>query len=114
MVSPFAMHQQQLAMLAHQQQHQQQSLLTTPAAKSGGVDPKFPGNIQLPGSNGINLHAQNWPNVGYQIPGLVMPVAGQGDPRKLMQVTIIDYINFCAIFCCIQRSSDISTFLPLN
>ncbi|KAG8658061.1 ADP-ribosylation factor GTPase-activating protein AGD5 isoform X1 [Manihot esculenta] len=85
MVSPFAMHQQQLAMLAHQQQHQQQSLLTTPAAKSGGVDPKFPGNIQLPGSNGINLHAQNWPNVGYQIPGLVMPEAGQVDPRKLMQ-----------------------------
>ncbi|XP_058001424.1 ADP-ribosylation factor GTPase-activating protein AGD5 isoform X2 [Hevea brasiliensis] len=79
MVSPFAMHQQQLAMLA-----QQQSLLMAAAAKSGGVEPKFPGSIQQPGSNGI-LPAQNWPNVGYQIPGLVMPVAGQGDPRKLMQ-----------------------------
>ncbi|OAY28642.1 hypothetical protein MANES_15G083400v8 [Manihot esculenta] len=77
MVSPFAMHQQQLAMLA-----QQQSLVIATAAKSGGA---VPGIIQHPGSNGINLPAQNWPNVGYQIPGLVMPVAGQGDPRKLMQ-----------------------------
>ncbi|KAJ9153635.1 hypothetical protein P3X46_027056 [Hevea brasiliensis] len=80
MVSPFAMHQQQLAMLA-----QQQSLLIAAAAKSGGADPKFPGSIQQPGSNGVNSPAQNWPNVGYQIPGLVMPVAGQGDSRKLMQ-----------------------------
>ncbi|KAF2285942.1 hypothetical protein GH714_009117 [Hevea brasiliensis] len=71
MVSPFAMHQQQLAMLA-----QQQSLLMAAAAKSGGVEPKFPGSIQQPGSNGI-LPAQNWPNVGYQIPGLVMPVVGR-------------------------------------
>ncbi|EEF31337.1 Stromal membrane-associated protein, putative [Ricinus communis] len=81
MVSPFAMHQQQLAMLA-----QQQSLLMAAAAKSGVMDPKFPGGIQQAGSNGINLPAQNWPNLGYQIPGLVMPVAGgQGDPRKLIQ-----------------------------
>lgn len=80
MVSPFAMHQSQLAMLA-----QQQSLLMAAAAKSGAVDPKFPGSIQQSGSNGINALA-HWPNMGYQIPGLVMPAAyGQGDPRKLMQ-----------------------------
>lgn len=83
MVSPFAMHQQQLAMLA-----QQQSLLmAAAAAKSGAVDPKFRGSIQQTGSNGIILPGQNLPNIGYQIPGLVMPVAagGQGDPHKLMQ-----------------------------
>ena len=31
------------------------------------------------------LAAQNWPNMGYQIPGLMMPVARQGDLQKLMQ-----------------------------
>lgn len=80
MVSPFAMHQQQLAMLA-----QQQTLLMAAAAKSGGVDPKVPGSIQQPGSNGVKLPTQNWPNMGFQIPGFMMPVAGQSDPRKLMQ-----------------------------
>ncbi|KAH0986751.1 hypothetical protein GBA52_013928 [Prunus armeniaca] len=62
MVSPFAMHQQQLAMLA-----QQQSLLMAAAAKSAGMDQKFPGIIQQPVSNGSNLPSQSWPNVGYQI-----------------------------------------------
>ncbi|KDP38941.1 hypothetical protein JCGZ_00698 [Jatropha curcas] len=88
MVSPFAMHQQQLAMLA-----QQQTLLMAAAAKSGGVDPKFPGSIQQPGSNGINLPAQNWQNVGFQFPGLVMPVAGQSDPRKLVQTGNTGFTN---------------------
>ncbi|WCJ32117.1 ARF-GAP domain 5 [Euphorbia peplus] len=81
MVSPFAMHQQQLAMLAHQQ-----SLLMAAAAKSGVVNPKIAVNLQQPGSNGVNSAAQNWPNIGYQIPGVVMPVgSGQGDLQKLMQ-----------------------------
>ncbi|KAF9672870.1 hypothetical protein SADUNF_Sadunf11G0089200 [Salix dunnii] len=109
MVSPFAMHQQQLAMLAQQQQllmaaaaksaggdpkvmnqqqlailAQQQQLLAA-AAKSVGGDLKLPGSIQQQGPNGINIPAQNWPNMGYQIPGLMMPVAGQGDLQKLMQ-----------------------------
>ncbi|XP_057460837.1 ADP-ribosylation factor GTPase-activating protein AGD5-like isoform X2 [Actinidia eriantha] len=46
MVSPFSIHQQQLAMLAWQQ-----SLLVAAAAKSGGVAPKFAGNAQQPGPN---------------------------------------------------------------
>ncbi|XWS09932.1 hypothetical protein CRYUN_Cryun39dG0032300 [Craigia yunnanensis] len=74
MVSPFAMHQQQLAMLA-----QQQSLLMAAAAKSA------PGNTQQPPSNGTSIPTQTWPNIGYQIPGMMMPVAGQADLQKLMQ-----------------------------
>ncbi|KAM1041538.1 hypothetical protein ACFX2I_030681 [Malus domestica] len=79
MVSPFSMHQQQLAMLA-----QQQSLLMAAAAKSG-ADQKFPGIIQQPVSSGSNLPSQSWPNVGYQFPGLVMPVDGQADLQNVSQ-----------------------------
>lgn len=68
-VSPFSVHQQQIAMLA-----QQQSLLMAATAKSGGAIPKLPGNTQYPATNGTNLPTQNW---GYQIPGMLMPVAGQ-------------------------------------
>ncbi|KAK9269517.1 hypothetical protein L1049_001293 [Liquidambar formosana] len=78
MVSPFAVHQQQLAILA-----QQQSLLMAAAAKSVGGVPKFPGNTQQPGSNGTNLPTQNWPNVGYQIPGMMMPVVRQGETGNM-------------------------------
>lgn len=79
MVSPFAMHQQQLTMLA-----QQQSLLMAAAAKSGG-DPKFSSSFQLPVSNGTNLPS----NFGNQIPGMMMPGAGPADLQKLMQVESI-------------------------
>ncbi|MED6219778.1 ADP-ribosylation factor GTPase-activating protein agd5 [Stylosanthes scabra] len=75
-VSPFAMHQQQLAMLA-----QQQSLLMATAAKSNVGDPKYPAGIQQPMPN---VPIQNWPAAGYSIPG-VMPMGGQGDLQKLMQ-----------------------------
>ncbi|XVE50391.1 hypothetical protein DITRI_Ditri01bG0158800 [Diplodiscus trichospermus] len=74
MVSPFAMHQQQLAMLA-----QQQSLLMAAAAKSA------PGNSQQLQSNSTSTPSQTWPNIGFQIPGMMMPVAGQADLQKLMQ-----------------------------
>lgn len=70
MVSPFAVHQQQLAMLA-----QQQSLLMAAAAKSGGAVPNLgvSAQQQLPGSFGANMPPpQNWPNVGYQFPGMMM------------------------------------------
>lgn len=77
MVSPFAAHQQQLAMLA-----QQQSLLMAAAAKSGGHMPAIPGNVQQPGPNGNGVPSQNWPNFGYQIPGMI-PAAG------IMQVNIL-------------------------
>ncbi|KAH7544213.1 hypothetical protein ACOSQ2_030988 [Xanthoceras sorbifolium] len=82
MVSPFAMHQQQLqlAMLA-----QQQSILMAAATKSAGADPKLSSSFQQPGSNGINLPAQNMPNMSNQIPGMMMPLGGQADLQKLMQ-----------------------------
>lgn len=77
-VSPFAMHQQQLAMLA-----QQQSLLmaAAAAAKSASGDVKYPANVQQPGSN---IPFQSWPAASYPIPG-VMPVGGQGELQKIMQ-----------------------------
>ncbi|KAG8364985.1 hypothetical protein BUALT_Bualt18G0055500 [Buddleja alternifolia] len=59
MVSPFAIHQQQLAMLA-----QQQSLLMAAAANASGGTQKVPGNAQL-GVSGASLPNQSWPNVGY-------------------------------------------------
>ncbi|GMP52832.1 hypothetical protein CsSME_00018510 [Camellia sinensis var. sinensis] len=80
MVSPFSAHQQQLAMLA-----QQQSLLMAAAAKSAGVMPKFVGNAQQSGPNGTNVPTQNWPNVGYQFPGMMMPGVGNNEPQKYMQ-----------------------------
>ncbi|KAK8464235.1 hypothetical protein PHAVU_011G154950 [Phaseolus vulgaris] len=99
--SPFAMHQQQLAMLAQQQTllmaaaaksggvdskylanlQQQQSLLMAAAAKSAGGDSKFPAGIQQPGSN---IPVQSWPAAGYSIPGIV-PMGSQEDLQKLMQ-----------------------------
>ncbi|XP_011098357.1 probable ADP-ribosylation factor GTPase-activating protein AGD5 [Sesamum indicum] len=80
-VSPFSVHQQQLAMLA-----QQQSLLMAAAAAnaSGGTQ-KAPGNAQL-GLNGTNLPNQSWPNVGYQFPGMMTPAAGKIELEKYMQM----------------------------
>ncbi|KAL3639880.1 hypothetical protein CASFOL_014848 [Castilleja foliolosa] len=75
-VSPYSVHQQQLAMLA-----QQQSLLMAAAANAS----KVPGNTQL-GANGVNLPNQIWPNVGYQIPGMMMPTVGNNELEKYMQM----------------------------
>ncbi|KAK8542712.1 hypothetical protein V6N13_136732 [Hibiscus sabdariffa] len=66
--------QQQLALLAHQQ-----SLLMAAAAKAA------PGNAQQPPSTGTSIPTQAWPNIGYQIPGIMMPVGAQADLQKLMQ-----------------------------
>ncbi|KAH9603199.1 hypothetical protein KSS87_021919 [Heliosperma pusillum] len=83
-VSPFAVHQQQLAMLA-----QQQSLLmAAAAAQSANGTSKAPVNLQQAGLIGNNIPTQNWPNMGgYQIPGMTMPSAGQNDLlQKLAQM----------------------------
>ena len=77
MVSPFSMHQQQLAMLA-----QQQSLLMAAAAKSTVGDPTYPASVQQPTPN---IPVQSWPAAGYPMSG-VMPMGGQGGLQKLMQV----------------------------
>ncbi|KAL2472629.1 putative ADP-ribosylation factor GTPase-activating protein AGD5 [Forsythia ovata] len=80
MVSPFSLHQQQIAILA-----QQQSILMAAAANSSGGVPKLHGNIQqVP--NGANLSNQSWPNVGYQFPGLMVPAAGKSELEKYMQM----------------------------
>ncbi|KAI3988190.1 hypothetical protein MKX01_011979 [Papaver californicum] len=85
MVSPFALHQQQLAMLA-----QQQSLIMAAAAAkpSGGI--AMPVNSSQPGSNGTHVAGagmapQNWPNMGYQVPGMMAQVGGSNDLQKFMQ-----------------------------
>ncbi|XP_016457947.2 ADP-ribosylation factor GTPase-activating protein AGD5 isoform X4 [Nicotiana tabacum] len=78
MVSPFAMHQQQLSQLA-----QQQSLLMAAAAASGAL--KIPGDVQQ-GPNGSNIVNQSWPNVSYQFPGMTMPASGKTELEKYLQV----------------------------
>ncbi|XP_023730382.2 ADP-ribosylation factor GTPase-activating protein AGD5 [Lactuca sativa] len=82
--TPYTLHQQQLAMLAQQQQ-----LLMAAAAKSGGLH-KFPGNGQQQvAAGGTNLPPnQNWPNVGYQIPGtgMMMPAVGKDEEKYLQEM----------------------------
>uniref|UniRef100_M1CCC3 Stromal membrane-associated protein n=1 Tax=Solanum tuberosum TaxID=4113 RepID=M1CCC3_SOLTU len=82
MVSPFAMHQQQLAQLA-----QQQSLLMAAAAASGNL--KIPGDVQQ-GPNGSNIVNQSWPHVGYQFPGMMMPASGKTELEKYLQVKCLN------------------------
>ncbi|GJU98602.1 probable ADP-ribosylation factor GTPase-activating protein AGD5 [Tanacetum coccineum] len=77
--TPYSLHQQQLVMLA-----QHQSLLMAAAAKSGEL-PNVPGNGQQSVSSGINLPNQNWPNVGYQVPGMMMPAGGKDEVEKYLQ-----------------------------
>ncbi|KAJ1291441.1 hypothetical protein BS78_02G315900 [Paspalum vaginatum] len=67
MVSPFAVHQQQLAFMS-----QQQALLMA-ALKAGNVPQMIPGNSNQLNANGSNpplgtLPFQNWTNHGYQNP----------------------------------------------
>ncbi|KAK6134516.1 hypothetical protein DH2020_031750 [Rehmannia glutinosa] len=80
MVSPFSLHQQQIAMLA-----QQQSILMAAAANASGGAPKAPANTQQ-GLNGTNFPNQSWPNVGYQFPGMTIPAAGKNELEKYMQM----------------------------
>lgn len=81
-VSPYSIHQQQLAFLS-----QQQALLTA-AAKSGHMPTTFSGTNQqaVIGTppNG-NLQTQNWPNISYQISGMTPP-AGQKGVNNFSQI----------------------------
>ncbi|CAA7049157.1 unnamed protein product [Microthlaspi erraticum] len=79
-VSPFAMHQQQVAMLA-----QQQALYMAAAKAAGGATPNGVNQQQQAVANALNLASANWSNTGYQIPGMTNPVGGQADLHKLMQ-----------------------------
>ncbi|KAJ6728655.1 ADP-RIBOSYLATION FACTOR GTPASE-ACTIVATING PROTEIN AGD5-RELATED [Salix koriyanagi] len=77
MVSPFSIHQQQLAMLSQQQQFR-----VTVAARSDGGSQTITANAHRPSSNGIHLPAQSWGSYGYQAPGMVMPST---DPQPYFQ-----------------------------
>ncbi|KAF5191399.1 Arf gtpase activating protein, partial [Thalictrum thalictroides] len=86
MVSPYSLHQQQMAMLA-----QQQSLLMAAATMSGGA-PTVPVSTQQSGSNGGyalggSLPNQSWPNLGYQM-GNARPShsSGNSDPFSTASV----------------------------
>ncbi|KAK4782318.1 hypothetical protein SAY86_016420 [Trapa natans] len=80
MVSPFSMHQHQLAMLA-----QQQSLLMAAAAKSASGDLDFAKALQQNGSK--SMPATNWSN-GYQMPGLTQAGAQQMLQNHLQAMNI--------------------------
>lgn len=80
MVSPFAIHQQQLAFM-----NQQQAFLMS-ALKSGNAPQMVPGNASLLNSNGSNapngsVPTQSWPNLGYQNPSSI-PAAAQNGAAK--------------------------------
>lgn len=83
MVSPFTIHQQQIAMF-----QQQQSLLMAAAAKSGGVLPNLTGIAQPPVADGTTLPTPNWSNVGFQFPGMMTPAAGNNELLKYMQQVV--------------------------
>ena len=86
MVSPFASHQQQIAMLAHQQQ-----IAMLAAAVQAGANPKIPVNTQLPVPNGTPLPVQSWPNMGYQIPGMMINMGAQVEQLKSLQVDCVTF-----------------------
>ena len=90
MVSPFAIHQQQLAFMT-----QQQALLMA-ALKSGNAPQMVPGNApqMVPGNasvlnaNGSNapngsLPSHSWPNLGYQNPASIPAAAPQNGVAKV-------------------------------
>lgn len=85
MVSPFAVHQQQLAFMS-----QQQALLMA-ALKAGNAPQMVPGNASQLNANGSNpplgtLPFQNWTNLGYQNPGLTPAAAATPPPNGAAKV----------------------------
>lgn len=84
MVSPFALHQQQLALLS-----QQQALLAA-AAKSGGVPQAFSMHANGIGGNHVpngSMPIQSWPNLSYQMSGM-QSVPGQNGANNFNQVML--------------------------
>ncbi|KAK9156205.1 hypothetical protein Sjap_003685 [Stephania japonica] len=86
MMSPFAMHQQQLAALA-----QQQSLLMAAATIAGDGTKPTATNNELPYLNGVqaiygNLLSQNWPKLSNQVSGLKKSVDGNDQQQNFLQI----------------------------
>ncbi|KAM3343334.1 ADP-ribosylation factor GTPase-activating protein AGD5 [Capsicum galapagoense] len=93
MVSPFAMHQQQLAQLA-----QQQSLPMAAAAASGTL--KIPGNVQQ-GPNG----STGWPHVGWEFPGMMTPADGKTEMEKYLQMGMMGATHLAGNSAALSTSS---------
>lgn len=78
MASPYSIHQQQLASVSQQQSFQ------TAASKPVGINSTLPGRTNnqtvLNGYLALNvsLPYQNWPNLGYQGPGIMPPASHKG------------------------------------
>lgn len=96
-VSPFALHQQQLAMLAYQQS------LIAAAAKSKAEASYVPGSTQQPGTNGSNSHLlkPNWSQSGIETSGL-MAEGSQNDLVRLMQVWLHNCL-YWSIFIIVSK-----------
>lgn len=77
MVSPFSIHQQQIAMQA-----QQQSFLMAAATRPNGSQNIY-GSRHHSGTNGVHLSTQIWGYTGYQRPAMLTPFPG---PQKHIQV----------------------------
>lgn len=102
------MHQQQVAMLA-----QQQALYMAAAKAAGGGTPNG-ANQQQAVANALNLASANWPNTGYQIPGMTNHVGGQADLQKLMQVRSPFYFFFISMITIDQVLAKFSPILALD
>lgn len=70
---------------------QQQSLLMAAAAKSTGVDLKYPTGMQQPSPN---VSVQNWPATGFPTSGVV-PIGVQGELQNHMQVKMTQAREIC-------------------
>lgn len=81
MVSPFSVHQQQIAMLS-----QQQSFLMSAAKQTSPGFQTSPVNLNQLGPNGIFIPRQSWGSTGYQVPGAAMSMA---DIQKHKQVSLV-------------------------
>jgi hypothetical protein len=100
MVSPFAVHQQQLAFMS-----QQQALLMA-ALKAGNAPQITPGNASLLNANDSNtsqgsLLFQNWLNLGLQNPGSIPTVAQNGatkvNTHRSVKGIAVDYDSNCTV-----------------
>ncbi|SPT17345.1 unnamed protein product [Triticum aestivum] len=89
MVSPFAIHQQQLAFMTQQQALLMAALKSgnAPQMAPGNVPQMVPGNASVLNTNGSNapngsLPSHSWPNLGYQNPASIPAAAPQNGVAK--------------------------------
>lgn len=81
MVSPFSVHQQQIAMLS-----QQQSFLISAAKQPSPGFQTSPVNLNQLGPNGIFIPTQSWGSTGYQVPGAAMSMADIQKHKQMLSI----------------------------